>query len=172
MLTTWTVPCRAFPELLVSLRIFEPNPTMTNVPRGKHSQLMAIRMSVHGFPGRATGPWHCVLILIAVVIALSASEVRVQTPDPQRPGPAPDPEGSKLESISGRELGEESPPTSHTSQPSCDRLWVKPYACADAERRDPACLRLLENRDSRDGQHTGEFVSCQSTADSLDSVRQ
>jgi hypothetical protein len=57
------------------------------------------------------------------------------------------------------DLGEESPLTSHLSQPLCDRLRVKPYTSADAERRNPACLRLLENRDSRDGQHVGEFVN-------------
>jgi hypothetical protein len=70
------------------------------------------------------------------------------------------------------DLGEESPLTSHLSQPSCDRLRVKPYTSANAERRNPASLRLLKNRDSRDGQDSGEFVCCQSTADSLDSVRQ
>ena len=70
------------------------------------------------------------------------------------------------------DLGEESPLTSLLSQPLCDRLRVKPYTSADAERRNPACLSLLKNRDSRNRQHAGEFVCCQSTADSLDSVRQ
>jgi hypothetical protein len=70
------------------------------------------------------------------------------------------------------DLGEESPLTSHLSQPLCDRLRVKPYTSADAERRNPTCLRLLKNCDSGDGQHAGEFVGFQSTADSLDSVRQ
>jgi hypothetical protein len=61
---------------------------------------------------------------------------------------------------------------SHLSQPLCDHLRVKPYTGADAERRNSACLCLLENCDFGDGQHSGEFVCRQSTADSLDSIRQ
>jgi hypothetical protein len=38
-----------FPEVLVSLRIFEQNPTMTDVPREKHSPLMAIVCQFTGF---------------------------------------------------------------------------------------------------------------------------
>jgi hypothetical protein len=59
-----------------------------------------------------------------------------------------------------------------SSQPLSDCPRVESHAAADTERRNPARLRLLENRDVRDCQHLCEFVCCQSTPDSFDSVRQ